>query len=100
MTPQLMLEQWQSACVIMAGADVGMANNCLNCTVEMWNVNNSSTDDGLMTVLPQHIIPWFDANVLAASPCDPRDLASADGLNRIFPNLPQFHFSAIPSHIP
>ncbi len=91
----------------MTGPDVGVANNCLNCMFEMRNVNESSNDDGIMTGFPQHIIPWFDANVsgrdltlnhshLRICHC----LTAADGLNMIFPNLHQFHFSAIPSHIP
>lgn len=41
--------------VVMTGPDVGMTKDCLNCTFEMRNVNDSSTDDGIMT--------GFDANV-------------------------------------
>lgn len=54
--------------VVMTGPDVGMANNRLNCMFEMRNVNESSTDDGIMTGFPQHIIPWFDANVSGRDP--------------------------------
>lgn len=63
-----MLEQWNLARVIMAGLDVGVANNCLNCTFEMRNVNDHSTDDGIMVGFPQHIIPGFDANVSGRDP--------------------------------
>lgn len=63
-----MLEQWKSTGVVMTGPDVGVANNCLNCTFETRNVNDSSSNDGIMTGFPQHIIPRFDGNVSNRDP--------------------------------
>ncbi len=71
---------------------------------EMRNVNESSTDDGIMTGFPQHIIPWFEADVSGRDPTlNHRHLriwhclAAADGLHLIFQIY--LNFILVPSHL-